>query len=65
MAGQSDAAAERSYLHVEAPSDQCFVCGAAFKGGASYAVRVLPPMVQVCSAACAQDPRFARPGATP
>lgn len=60
---QSDAAAERS-AHVvrQGPAEaRCFVCGGAFKGGASVAARILPPLVQVCSAACAADPRFTRP----
>jgi hypothetical protein len=33
----------------------CFICGGAFKGGSSFAARVQPPMVQVCSAACAAE----------
>jgi len=42
------------------------ICGGAWqKGDASHAARVLAPqgLVQVCSAACAADPRFATPGA--
>lgn len=41
--------------------DRCFVCQGPFKGGASYGARVLPPMVQVCSAECAAARRFAAP----
>ena len=39
----------------------CFICGGPWRAGASYAARVLPPMVEVCSAACAADRRFAEP----
>lgn len=64
MTGQSDAAAERSFHEKQPPEGRCFICGGPWKkGGASYAVRVLPPMVQVCSAECAADPRFAQPRA--
>lgn len=58
---QNDAAAERS-AHVvrEAQAeDRCAICGGPWaKGGASYAVRVGPPMMQACSQTCAADPRF-------
>ena len=37
---------------------RCYVCDGPFKAGASHSARVLPPLVQVCSAACAEDPRF-------
>ena len=60
MTGQNDAAAERSAHERDPAAGECFVCGGPWKkGGASYAVRVLPPMAQVCSAECAADPRFA------
>jgi hypothetical protein len=62
-AAQSDAAAERSMptrAEPQAPRPRlpCLICG---KPGALFAARVLPPMVQVCSAACAAHPRYARP----
>lgn len=58
MTGQTDAAAERSYHAPATDRAVCWVCGGPFKGGASYAARCLPPLVQVCSAVCASDPRF-------
>jgi hypothetical protein len=64
MTGQNNAAAERSAHERDPDAGECFVCGGPWKkGGASYAVRVLPPMVQVCSATCAADPKFAPRGA--
>lgn len=60
MTGQTTAAAERS-AHAPEPTDtRCWVCGGAFRG-CSYAARVLPPLAQVCSEACAADERFSRP----
>lgn len=63
---QADGAAERS-AHVtrgEAPrpyEPRCCVCGGPWqKGGASYAVRVGPPLMEVCSAACMGRPPFAK-----
>ena len=60
---QADTAAERSASitsdarqHAEAV---CCVCGGPFKT-CSHAARVGPPLMQVCSAACAQMPPFAR-----
>ncbi len=59
---QNDAAAERSYHEAPPPEGQCYVCGGPWKkGGASYAARVLPPLVQVCSKECAENPKFASP----
>lgn len=70
MTEQGNAAAERS-AHVSRggrkapdayPTPRCYVCGAEFKGGASYAARVLPPMVEVCSPTCAADDLFTGSG---
>ena len=58
MTGQSTPAAERSAGKPEPAETRCFVCARPFT--ASYAARVLPPLVQVCSAVCAADERFAR-----
>jgi len=58
MTGQSTPAAERSAHAPEPGQGACFVCARPFT--ASYAARVLPPLVQVCSAVCAADERFAR-----
>lgn len=62
---QDNAAAERS-AHVTrgsaqaAPLDACCVCGGPWaKGGASYAARCGPPLLQVCSAECMAKPPFA------
>lgn len=60
---QTDTAAERS-AHVTRDARQhaeqtCCVCGGPFKV-ASYAARVGPPLMQVCSAACAERAPFAR-----
>jgi hypothetical protein len=74
---QDTAAAERS-AHVtrgeaEAPLPaRCFVCGGPWrKGDASFAVRAAAcfpglqgvSVVEVCSAECRADPRWATPGA--
>lgn len=66
MSEQNNSAAERSAHVTRGPSvsqaeETCYVCGGPFKGGASYGVRVIPPMVQVCSAVCSEDPRYANP----
>lgn len=62
MTGQSSAAAERSFHEAPAQDGACFVCGGPWrkgKGGtSSYAARCLPPLVEVCSAECAADPKF-------
>ncbi len=44
----------------EQPGRTCFVCGGEIKGGVAHTVRVLPPMVEACSEACAKAPRFAQ-----
>jgi len=64
---QRNAAAERS-AHVTRGqtrtkmAENCHVCGGPWikgKGGtSSYAARCLPPLAQVCSAACAASPIF-------
>jgi hypothetical protein len=56
MTGQSTAAAERSAGKAEASSRR-FICRRHFV--CSFAARVLPPLVQVCSEACAADEGFA------
>lgn len=56
--GQSDAAAERSALHMHHDDGRCYVCGGPWaKGGASFAARAAP-FRQVCSPECAQSPMF-------
>lgn len=63
---QNRAAAERSAdVTRNAPAssyrDRCMVCqGPWAKGGASHAVRVGPPFMEVCSPACAVLPPFSR-----
>ena len=61
MSDQSTAAAERS-AHVTRDARQhaeqtCCVCGGPFKT-CSHAARVGPPLMQVCSAKCAQSAPF-------
>lgn len=62
MTDQSTAAAERS-AHVTRGQHHaehtCCVCGGPLKT-CSYAARVGPPLMQVCSAACAGKAPFAR-----
>lgn len=60
---QTTDAAQRS-AHVtrggtEHAEQTCCVCGAAWRV-CSYAARVGPPLMQVCSAACAGRAPFAR-----
>ncbi len=68
---QSRAAAERSADVVRGGEptgyrDRCVVCqGPWAKGGASHAVRVGPPFMEVCSAACAALPPFRAAPVTP
>ncbi len=62
MSDQRTDAAERS-AHITrgetaAPEATCCVCGARWRL-CSYAARVGPPLVQVCSAACMQKAPFA------
>ena len=62
MTGQRTDAAERSTLHDADQEGSCYVCGGPWKkGGASFGARVLPPLAQVCSAECAEDPKYAKP----
>lgn len=44
----------------EAPSRErrCYVCGADMRDKAGHSARVLPPLVECCSPACADDPRW-------
>ncbi len=63
MTDQRTDAAERS-AHVTRgepahPDATCCVCGAGWRL-CSYAARVGPPLMQVCSAACAGRAPFAR-----
>lgn len=62
MTGQTTAAAERSAHTAEPGQTLCHVCRRPM--ACSYAARVLPPLVQVCGAACAADARFSPPDNT-
>ena len=37
---------------------RCYVCGCDMAALAGHAARVLPPLVECCSVACAADPRW-------
>lgn len=64
MSGQATEAAERSFHEIVAPGDTCFMCGQEWgRTKCSYAARIIPGagLIQVCSAECAAQPRFADP----
>ena len=44
----------------EAPARErnCYVCGTDMRDKAGHSARVLPPLVECCSPACAADPRW-------
>lgn len=37
---------------------RCYVCGEDMRDKAGHSARVLPPLVECCSPACAADPRW-------
>lgn len=56
--GIAGAADYQPASEVPARERRCYVCGADMRDKAGHSARVLPPLVECCSPACAADPRW-------